>query len=133
MSFETSPGARRSGLPDRALTLRETEIFERWLIRERVSLYHATVPWLPVATVFPAIYACPVVGTVYDVIPSLFPEHLVPGLREGWFVAVEQLRRSTRLIAISAVTARDTTFHLGVPPERIDVAHPFAERWFRPL
>ena len=133
VSFETFPGARRSGLPDRALTLRETEIFERWLIRERVSLYHATVPWLPVATVFPAIYACPVVGTVYDVIPSLFPEHLVPGLREGWFVAVEQLRRSTRLIAISAVTARDTTFHLGVPPERIDVAHPFAERWFRPL
>ena len=39
VSFETFPGARRSGLPDRALTLRETEIFERWLIRERVSLW----------------------------------------------------------------------------------------------
>ena len=44
-------------------------------------------------------------------IPSLFQEHLNGIMKDGWAVAIEQLRRSTRLIAISACTARDATLY----------------------
>ena len=97
-----SPAKRRRSR-SRARTLRATEDLERWLLRERVDLFHATAPWLPVTTVFPRIDVCPVITTIYDLIPSLFQEHLSGIMKDGWAVAIEQLRRSTRLIAISAL------------------------------
>lgn len=114
-------------------TLHATEELERWLLRERIDLFHATAPWLPITMVLPRIDACPVVTTIYDTIPTLFQEHLHGLMKDGWVVAVEQLRRSTRLIAISEHTARDATLYYEIPPERLDVAYPHADPFFQPL
>lgn len=121
------------GLSPPEQTLRATEELEAWLVRERIDVFHTPAPWLQMATVFPRIDACPVVTTAYDFIPTLFHELLAGPLREGWRLAVEQMRCSTRLIAISYATARDATVYAHVPPDRIDVACPHADPWFRPL
>lgn len=132
VTLRALPGeAKHLAEPER--TLRATEAFERLLIQERIDLFHATVPWLPVVNVFPAIDACPVITTVYDLIPSLFTEHLVGEMKTGWALASEQFRRATRLLAISAHTARDLSLHFGISPDRIDLAYPFAESFCQPL
>lgn len=88
------------------------------LLREPVDVFHGG------EFLFPFSNSTPLIGTIYDLTPELFPTlHLWPNrLRHGrqmqWFA-----RHARRAIAISASTARD--FHSGFGDRLpIDVVYP---------
>jgi FkbM family methyltransferase len=132
--FPWSAATRAARPDDPSVTLRKTEELQQWIVRERIDLYHHTAVWLSTEVVMPAIDACPVVATVFDLIPLLFPEDFTAfGLMDLWWSGFDFARTADRLIAISDFTRREVVQHMRVPTERIDVAHPVADPVFRPM
>lgn len=114
------------------LTLRKTEEFQTWLVRERVDVFHSPTPWFGEETIFPAIDVCPTVTALYDLIPMLFPEEF--GFPETfWQGLYSVLPWSTRLLAISEHTRQDAVRLLSLPASRIDIAYPVADPVYRRL
>jgi glycosyltransferase involved in cell wall biosynthesis/SAM-dependent methyltransferase len=108
------------------LTLRKTEEFQTWLVRERVDLFHSPTPWFQTETIFPAIDVCPTVTALYDLIPLLFPEEF--GLPDVfWQRLYGALPWATRLLAISEHTRQDAVRLLNLDASRIDIAYPIAD------
>ncbi len=86
------------------------------------------------AFVAPLMMPRPFVVTVYDLTFIRFPERL-PRERRWYLQRLTGLscRRARRVIAISQSTADDLVALLGVPRDRIDLAIPGVDPWFRPL
>jgi glycosyltransferase involved in cell wall biosynthesis len=84
------------------------------LRRHRPALYHGVEFAQPLAS------PCPVVITVHDLIPMLFPAQY-PWLRRERLLAVRQLRHADAIIADSQNTARDVERLGHVDPARIHV------------
>lgn len=117
-----------------ASTLRRGEEFQHWLGTLDVSLYHSATPFLLWEPLVPQFDACPVVATLYDLIPLVYPGHYLSDGHEGpYFRALEMVKRADRLLAISQSAKRDAELYLGVPQKRIDVAYPSADEVFRPM
>lgn len=82
---------------------------------DRLDIFHAPfyiAPWLA---------PCPVVVTIHDLIPFLFPLYSAPHqwlVKAGYWVAV---RRAARIIVVSQHTRRDLVRLLGVREEKISV------------
>ena len=71
--------------------------------------------------------------TFYDLIPLRFPDWVHPRtLRMHTRKAHHAARTCELVFAISAFTANDLTELLGIPPDRIVVAHPGVDAHFRP-
>ena len=86
--------------------------------RRDLELLHVLVPIMPVPT------AMPLVVTVHDLMPLKYPRYFTPRARWLYRRAMEQVRRQARMvIAVSEATRRDIVSILGIPPERIAVAH----------
>jgi glycosyltransferase involved in cell wall biosynthesis len=116
-------------------TLERAELLQAWVERSALDLFHLTTPMLQSEPVLAGFDACPLVVTLYDLIPLVFPGRYFAGQADsdGYMRAVALLARARRLIAISE-SARDDAFaYLGIPPGRIDVAYPVADPAFRPL
>lgn len=129
------PGfARMSEHDPAALSMLSREV-GRWLRQHRIDLYHATSPFVLDQPDLPQLDACPMVATVYDLIPYVFPESYLPGKvqREAYLRAANFVTEATRVIAISESTARDVSSRWGYPSDRIDVCSPFAASGFAPL
>ena len=114
--------------------LRRGEEFQDWLYRLDVGLYHAATPcllWEPVLAQFDA---CPVVATLYDLIPLVYPSrYLDGGDHDGpYFRALQLVGRADRVLAISESAKNDARIYLGISPRRIDIAYPAADEVFRP-
>ena len=120
---------------DRRGLLRRAAVYQDWVHGLGVDLYHATAPFWLEQTAPPAFDACPMVATVYDFIPLIFPSaYLADPRRAATYAGRAQLVRSaTRLLAISEGTRDDAVHYLGFPREAIDCAWPFADPCFRPL
>ena len=86
----------------------------RVLSRLRPTLYHA-VEWAQ-----PLRSDVPVVVTVHDLIPFLYPR-LYPWMRRERLLALRLLRRADAVVAVSRRTADDTVRLARVAPERITV------------
>lgn len=86
----------------------------RALRRARPALYHA-VEWAQ-----PLRSTVPVVVTVHDLIPFLYPR-LYPWMRRERLLALHLLRRAGAIIAVSACTAADTVRLAHVDPARVTV------------
>jgi glycosyltransferase involved in cell wall biosynthesis len=90
---------------------------------------------LPIDAVWPPrVRRLPLVATVYDLIPQVFP-HLYlfdPRVRRRYRTRLELLRRADRLLAISQATAADVIQHLDIPPERVFVVGAGVSGRFRP-
>jgi glycosyltransferase involved in cell wall biosynthesis len=116
--------------------LRLAEEYQDWVARQRIDLYHATTPFLFKDTVLHRFDACPLVATFYDLIPLIFPDQYLPPDAQVTALygrAVQLVSRADRLIAISQSARDDAVRYLGFPAERIDVAYPIPDPWFRPL
>lgn len=86
----------------------------RALRRLRPTLYHA-VEWAQ-----PLRSAAPVVVTVHDLIPFLYPR-LYPWMRRERLAALRLLRHADAVVAVSRCTADDTIRLARVDPGRITV------------
>lgn len=102
--------------------------FDGWLDTLAPDLVHFTMYAL-LGEGLPRILACPVVYTHYDLIPRLYPEHYFTERywQEEYERRLRIVRGGTRLIAISEFSRQEVIEHLGIEPERVDVARPFAE------
>ncbi len=85
--------------------------------RMGANVYHCPTPRAPVTR-----GRLPLVVTVHDLVPVLFPETMTPWSR---FYTKATLARvldaADRIVTPSADTANDLTTHLGIRPERISV------------
>jgi glycosyltransferase involved in cell wall biosynthesis len=116
-------------------TLERVELFQAWVERCGLDLFHATTPMVAVEPVLTAFDACPLVATLYDLIPLVFPgEYLAQEVdRDGYMRAVTSLLRAQRVIAISDSARQDAFHYLGIAPDVVDVAYPVADPVFRPV
>jgi glycosyltransferase involved in cell wall biosynthesis len=95
------------------------------VFRERPRLFHGVEWGQPVGT------RTPVVMTVHDLIPFLFPRHY-PWVRRARLLPLHLLRRSSRVIAVSEATSLDVQRIAHVEPDRITVIPEGIARAFRP-
>lgn len=115
--------------------LAKAERLESWLAAQRLDVYHATTPFYLDQLLVAQHDACPYVATVYDLIPLIYPSQylLTPKLRQLYLLAAAMVSRADRLVAISQAARGDASRYLGFPEDRIDVAPPIAEPFFRPM
>jgi len=95
------------------------------LQRLKPRLYHG-VEWGQ-----PVWSRAPVVMTVHDLIPFVFPRHY-PWVRRSHWVALRLLRHADRVIAVSNCSASDLVRLARVPEERIDVIPEGVAEVFQP-
>jgi glycosyltransferase involved in cell wall biosynthesis len=104
--------------------LRSQWELKRRVVADRLDVFHSPFYWSSL------LVSCPVVITIHDLIPMLFPIYSWPKrllVNAGHRMAVKQ---STEIIAVSAHTARDIEKILYAPSERIHVVHNAADRTF---
>lgn len=90
--------------------------FPRLLRREKPDLIHKPCFSAPFLT------RTPVLLTVPDIIPHLFPQNFSLTARAYWNgVLIHSIRRSRWIVSISEATKRDMVRHLSVSPDRIAV------------
>ena len=115
-------------------TLRRGEELQEWLCSLDVGLYHAATPFLLWEPLVPQFDACPVVATLYDLIPLVYPSHYLSDGHEGpYFRALELVTRADRVLAISESAKKDAELYVGIQPHRVDVAYPAADEVFAPM
>jgi len=106
----------------------------------RPVIFHAmspTFPWGPIQTVFPAAFlrsGAPLVVTLYDLIPLIYPQFylthpLVDAFYRSRYRLVEQ---ADHVLAISQCTKEDGVRLLGLNPERITVIYGAVSDYFCP-
>jgi glycosyltransferase involved in cell wall biosynthesis len=105
-------------IADHLLVMRE-------LRRIRPRLFHAT-EWAQ-----PLRSAVPVVVTVHDLIPFIYPK-LYPWMRRERALAFRLLRRAQAVITVSQQTADDTVRMAHVSRDRVHVIHHGVAPAFRP-
>lgn len=73
----------------------------------------------------PLSHPQPVVVTIHDVIPLLFPNHFPPGIRGKLNLLYQKhvLKGVTKIITDSEVSRRDIAMTLGMPEKKIAVVH----------
>lgn len=115
--------------------LRRAEHYQDWIYRKGIDVYHATTPFLLEDPLLLRFDACPVVATFYDAIPLLFPEDYLDGwpYRDHYLHTLDFIRSASRILAISDSARQDAVRHLGIEPDRIDLAWPIPDAVFRPL
>jgi glycosyltransferase involved in cell wall biosynthesis/SAM-dependent methyltransferase len=126
-------GAENPNQPE--LVLRYAEAFQDWIYKQHVDVFHATTAFVFHDTVFSYFNACPMVVNFYDLIPLIFPEHYLnnPIIRERYPRALQFTQNADRLIAISQSARADAMNYLGFPANKIDVAYPIADPYFKVL
>jgi glycosyltransferase involved in cell wall biosynthesis len=115
LSLQTVPVFSRKYSPLATLEFRRREK------RDKLDLFHSPFYAAPLLN-------CPVVITIHDLIPFLFPIYSWPKqkmVRAGYHVAA---RRASHLIADSYCTATDIQRILSVSPDRISTVHLAADR-----
>jgi len=114
-------------------TLEYSSKFQDFLYRQKVDLYHATTPFID--PIIPDFDVCPLVSTLYDLIPLIFPKEYLDDLKvsQKYRMALYSIRSSRRLISISEATRQDAYYYLGCPPESNSVAYPIVDPSFRVL
>ncbi|RMR07422.1 glycosyltransferase family 4 protein [Pseudomonas syringae group genomosp. 3] len=85
-------------------------------IARDVELFHATDHQIPL------LRGVPVVATIMDVIPVLYPEWIKQDLKrlKSWLFTTS-IHRADHIITISEYSKQDMVRHLGIAPERISV------------
>src|SRR5262245_32956242 len=94
--------------------------------RDKIDVFHS--PFYAA----PLILSCPMVVTVHDLIPFLFPIYPWP---KQWLVKMGYrmaARRARHILAVSRNTATDVRNILGVPEGRISTIHNAVQSCFKP-
>lgn len=120
----TTPPAWRSRLLDQA----RDWLRIRQLAREPVDLLHYPIHLgRP-----PAPRRLPVVITVHDLVPKLFPETIKKEIEYGWRQFLRAHARAAHFLCVSETTAEDLGRHLGIPRARITVTPHGVNTSFKP-
>jgi glycosyltransferase involved in cell wall biosynthesis len=103
--------------------------------RLNVDVLH--VPIVAVNASMPSIplrWRAPLVVTVHDVIPLLFPRAVLPRRRHRVFyrLMLRASARAARVICVSEATRRDLVERLGWPPDRLAVVPNGVDPFFGP-
>lgn len=114
----------RGTIRKRALTVRQDFLWYPWLGRHRAAasgahVYHVPIPRGPVSPGKP-----PLVLTVHDLVPLLFPETMTPWSRLHSRLTLKRtLDSADRIITPSRNTADDLESLLKISADRIRVVH----------
>jgi glycosyltransferase involved in cell wall biosynthesis len=102
------------------------------------TAYHIGSPFenVPLDRIWPRSVSdgrVPLVVTLYDLIPRLFPNIYLeePATKSRYNARLDLLRRADRVLAISEATARDALRELDLRPERVVVAGAAVSDHFR--
>lgn len=112
--------------------LRFSAEFQQYLYEQEIDLYHSTTPFIQ--HVMPHFDVCPMVATLYDLIPLIFPRKYLlpdPWLHRLYKRALTFIQNAERLISISNSSRMDAYHYLGYPADRIDMAYPIITPDFR--
>jgi glycosyltransferase involved in cell wall biosynthesis/SAM-dependent methyltransferase len=114
--------------------LRHAAELSRLIADLRLDVFHATTPFLAADPAFWRCDSAALVATHYDLIPLVYRDHYYRGAElENYLRTTRALRFADRLLAISGFVRDEAALRLGIDRGRIDVAHPVAEPWFKPL
>jgi Glycosyltransferase Family 4 len=71
----------------------------------------------------PDLRSLPLVVTLHDLIPAMFPAENTPdpGVRRAYWTRLELTRPAARVLSVSRATARDAIRIIGLRPERVVV------------
>lgn len=116
------PVLERGTLQKRITTARQDFLWYPFLGRRRAAregadVYHCPTPRAPLRRGRP-----PLVVTIHDLVPVLFPETMTPWSRLYTRGTLERvLNAADMIVTPSADTANDVSRHFGVSPERLRV------------
>ncbi len=126
-NFRRRVTVRSRQLPTRQLRLPQAAepLIKRFGLIEKIcgaDLYHATDHYLPIAEPRHAV------ATIHDLIFLVMPNPHWPIHKLQRRIVPEFARKAKRLIAVSEHTRRDLEALLGIPPDKVDVIYPAADR-----
>ena len=101
------------------------------------AIYHIPSPFepSPLKRIWPpSLRRQPLVVTLHDLIPALFPDENMPdpAVRRAYWARTEILRQADRVLNDSRATARDAVELLGVRPDRLSITGAGVSKDFRP-
>lgn len=90
------------------------------------AIYHVPSPFepSPIDRIWPPkLRSQPLVVTLHDLIPAVFPDEVMPdpAVRRAYWARAEMIRQADRILSVSHATAHDVVRLLGVRPELISV------------
>ena len=90
-----------------------------WLQRNEIELYH-----VPKNTAVPLFSPVPVVVTIHDVIPHVFPQQYLKNILERIYYETAiriSIKKSQKIVTISEFSKQALIQHYGVKPDKIEV------------
>jgi glycosyltransferase involved in cell wall biosynthesis len=121
------PDVRMVATSASPFTLREQVLYPRELQKLNPSAIH--FPYM----VMPYAAPRPIVLTIHDIIPVIFPNFF--SLRQRFFYRLSlwmALRAAATVICVSEATRADLISYCGIDPSRLIVIHEGIEKTFRP-
>ena len=100
-------------------TIKENKDLCNWLQVNKIDLYHVTKN-----TGVPFFSPIPVVVTIHDVIPHVFPKKYLSNILERIYYETAirvSIKRSKKIITISEFSKQELIKHYGVKPEKIAI------------
>lgn len=105
----------------------ERGAFRALVEKSQVDLLHVPSPWAPTPL------AVPLVSTIHDVTPLLYPRSLQPMLRMRYKRQLGRtLKEALRIITVSQISFSALSAYAGVDPAKVRVIHNGVSEQFRP-
>ena len=111
--------------------VKENKDLCKWLQANGVELYH-----VPKNTGVPLFSPVPVVVTIHDVIPHVFPQQYLKNILERIYYETAiriSIKRSQKIITISEFSKQELIKHYGVKPDKIAITLLAYNRAFRKI
>lgn len=101
---------------------------------KNIDVVHYTY-FEPFFLTLPVRQSCPVVVTVHDLTPFVFPEHFPSGIRGyvKWIFQRFLLQKTSAVIADSECSKRDIATYAKIPVKKIHVVYLAASEHFKPI
>ena len=101
------------------------------------GIYHIPSPFepSPLDRLWPpGLRRLPLVVTLHDVIPAVFPDENMPdpGVRRFYWARAEVIRQADRVLSVSQATADDAVNFFGLRPDRLSITGGGVSERFRP-
>ena len=109
----------------------ENTLLLQWLRQNRAMVYH-----VPRNTGVPIFSTLPVIVTIHDIIPHVFPKNYLSNILERLYYEIAirvSIKRSKKIITISEFSKQELIKHYGVKPEKIAITLLAYNRAFRKI
>lgn len=110
---------------------RENTLLLQWLRQNRAMVYH-----VPRNTGVPFFSNLPVIVTIHDIIPHVFPKKYLNNILERIYYEIAirvSIKRSKKIITISEFSKQELINYYGVKPEKIAITLLAYNRAFRKI